>query len=130
MVCHEADIHVLVVDDSSPVRERLVEMIADFEGVTKVNQAWDVATAIDQLRNNTPELLVLDLRMPGGGGVQILKELAHFDQSKPVVVVLTNYPYPQLRARCIELGTDYFLDKSADFEQIADIVADIRNKDS
>lgn len=113
---------VMVVDDSSPVRERMVQMIDELDEVSEVLQASDSSGAIRLMEKNAPQLVVMDLRMPGGGGEEILQFLK--GQSWNIVtVVLTNFPYIQLRTKCMELGADYFLDKSTEFEQIIDIVA-------
>jgi DNA-binding NarL/FixJ family response regulator len=113
---------VMVVDDSSPVRERMVQMIDELDEVSEVLQASDSSGAIRLMEKNAPQLVVMDLRMPGGGGEEILQFLK--SQSWNIVtVVLTNFPYLQLRNKCMELGADYFLDKSTEFEQIIDIVA-------
>jgi DNA-binding NarL/FixJ family response regulator len=44
------------------------------------------------------------------------------------VLICTNYPYPQYREECIAAGANYFLDKSAEFEKIPEILRDLTKK--
>jgi two-component system chemotaxis response regulator CheY len=57
----------------------------------------------------------------GGGGLAVLEAIKNVDPH-PVVIVLTNYPEPAYRASCLAAGADYFLDKSTQFNLVADIV--------
>jgi DNA-binding NarL/FixJ family response regulator len=80
-------------------------------------------------REVKPHVIILDISMPGGGGFRAIKTIKQ-QQPTPVVIVLTNYPYPQYRQRCLENGADYFLDKSSDFERIPELLQKIRNEGS
>jgi CheY-like chemotaxis protein len=60
---------------------------------------------------------ILDIRMPGGG-LHVL-EAVKGGESPPVVIMLTAFPYPQYRKRCLEAGAEHFLDKATEFDQIA-----------
>jgi DNA-binding NarL/FixJ family response regulator len=112
---------ILVVDDSPIVRERLVALLAEVGGVEVVGQAQDVPEAIAAIRALRPDVVTLDIRMPGGNGIDVLREIKK-ERPAPVVIMLTNYPYPQYRKKCLDAGADYFLDKSTEFEQVAQIL--------
>src|SRR5574340_1241058 len=85
-----------------------------------VGQASDVPGAGESIGRLKPEVLILDLHMPGGNGMEVLKDVkARFPAIK--VIVLTNYPSPQHRKHCLELGADYFLDKSGEFGKLPEI---------
>jgi len=112
---------ILIVDDSPVVRERLTALLAELEGVEVVGQAQDVVGAVAAIRALRPDVVTLDIRMPGGNGIEALAEVKKV-QPAPIVIMLTNYPYPQYRKKCLDAGADYFLDKSTEFEQVAQIL--------
>jgi DNA-binding response OmpR family regulator len=63
---------------------------------------------------------VLDIQMPRGTGLDVLKNIKHGGEG-PMVVVLTNFPYPQYRKRALEFGADFFFDKTTEFEKLRDL---------
>ncbi len=113
---------VLIADDSEAVRERLAEMISDLPGVEISGQANNGQEAIRLIEEIKPDAVVLDIRMPKGSGFDVLEYIRNGAQSKPLVIVLTNYSYPHYRKKCLEKGADYFIDKSVDFEKIIDVL--------
>ena len=62
-------------------------------------------------------MVILDIRMPGGSGIDVLKRVKQGEVT-PMVIILTNYPYPGYRQKCLQAGADFFLDKSTEFDQI------------
>lgn len=73
-----------------------------------------------------PDLVILDIHLNGKNGIQVLEEI-QAEKNPPTVIMLTAYPYPQYRKKCFELGADYFLDKTVDFEQIPQVIEEIEN---
>jgi DNA-binding NarL/FixJ family response regulator len=113
-------IKVLVVDDSLIVREHLVTMLDELAGIEVVGQAENVAEAISAIRILQPDVVILDIRMPGGSGIDVLQTIKQ-DEVAPMVIILTNYPYPAYRQKCLQAGADFFLDKSTEFDQIPEL---------
>ncbi|OFW05362.1 MAG: hypothetical protein A3I61_05090 [Acidobacteria bacterium RIFCSPLOWO2_02_FULL_68_18] len=112
---------VLVVDDSSVVRSRLTEMLSEIDGVTHVDDAPGAAEARLLLATTAPDVVVLDIRMPGGSGIDLLREIKS-SGSRGFVIMLTNYPLAPYRSVCLRAGADVFLDKSTELEAAVDIV--------
>lgn len=108
---------VFIVDDSLVLRERLEEMLSDLPATEIVGYAQDVSGAITSIKELNPDVVILDIRMPGGSGIDVLQDIKK-DNQTPVVIMLTNYPYPQYRKKCMDLGADFFFDKSTEFEKI------------
>ncbi len=119
--------YVLIVDDSVIASGRLRLMLEELEGVTVVGQAGGVAEALMFLKVWLPHLVVLDLSMPDGNGIDVLRQIKKWNRST-VVAVLTNYPEELVRRKCLEAGADYFLDKSRDYERIPEIVTEVRRQ--
>jgi DNA-binding NarL/FixJ family response regulator len=124
-------ITVLIVDDSPLVRERLVHMVSQFSGVEIAGQTGDPHVALEAIRSLPPSVVILDIRLPGLSGIEMLLEIKKLDPA-PVVIMLTNYPYPQYREKCMKAGADFFLDKSTEFQRIGEILGEISSheKDS
>ena len=112
---------VLVVEDSAVVRERVVARVRDIARVELVAETTDVAGALDALDSVAPDLVILDLNLPGKSGMELLPILKS-RVAPPVVVVLTNETSDECGRRCIELGADYFFDKSKQFQMALDVV--------
>ena len=111
---------VFIADDSEMVCERLANLLAPIEGVTIAGQAHDVPRAIDLIRRLKPDALILDVQMPGGSGLDVLQEVKR-DTPAPIVITITNCPYPQYRKKYMEAGADYFFDKSMEFDKVISV---------
>jgi len=112
---------VLIVDDSAIVQERLMAMLDGQKGIQIVGQAQNGTEALKFVKQNKVHAVILDIRMPGGNGIDVLKEIKHIDPEIKVIM-FTNYPYSQYRTKCLKSGSDYFLDKSAEFNKIPEIL--------
>ena len=111
---------VFVADDSTVLRERVIEMLSDLPGIEIVGYAQDVSETLTAIKKLNPDVVILDIRMPGGSGMDVLQDVKK-DKQAPVVIILTNYPYPQYRKKCLGLGADYFFDKSTEFEKMTEL---------
>lgn len=111
--------NVLLVDDSEILRNHLMTILSEMENVTVVGESTDTESAIQALQEKRPDLVILDIRMPGEGGIHVLK-IAKEKYPALRVIIYTDYPYPQYRTKCMELGADYFFDKSTETEKMID----------
>ena len=115
--------NVLIVDDSQLVAERMEGMLTEISDDLRV--IWHAQSAAEgrqAFRCGKPDVIILDVQMPGGSGIELLPEVKGVTPA-PVVIILTNYPFPQYRDRCLEAGADYFFDKSGQFEEVARVLA-------
>jgi DNA-binding NarL/FixJ family response regulator len=102
---------VFLVDDSAIVLEKLAAMISGIDGVEIAGQAMNARDAIQSIVKLKPDVAILDIRLNGGGsGMEVLKRIKK-ENPPPIVIMLTNHPYPQYREKCQALGADYFFDK-------------------
>jgi DNA-binding NarL/FixJ family response regulator len=118
---------VLIADDSCEVRERIKMLLSEVEKVEMIEEAENVQQAIEHIKQQGPDVVILDIKMPGGNGIDVLKEIVRNDQI-PVVIMLTNYPYPQYRKKCMDAGADFFFDKSREFEKIIEVLSGDMNR--
>lgn len=111
----EASLTVLVVDDDVTFRTRLVRAFESrgFEA----RAAADAPIALELARAESPELAVVDLRMPGGSGLDVVRELKAIDPATNVVV-LTGYGSIATALEAVRLGATHYLTKPADVDDI------------
>lgn len=116
---------VFVAEDSAPVRERLIEMISEIEGFEVVGEAATAREAVSGIRESRPDVAIFDIQLAAGSGIEALIEAR---RERPILkaIVLTNYATPQHEKASAEAGADYFLDKSADFEKITEILQSMK----
>jgi len=112
---------VFIVDDSALVRERLTAMISELPEIEIIGQAEDAQKAINSIRILKPDVTILDIRMPGGNGIEVLENIKK-DKSAPLIIILTNYPHPQYRKKCMDSGADFFFDKSTEFHKVIKVL--------
>ncbi len=112
---------IFIADDSELLRVRLVNMLSEIEGIEIIGQAQDSLGAIESIEKLNPHVVILDIRMPQKNGIKVLEAIKKSNQP-PKVIIFTNYPYPQYRKRCMDLGADFFFNKSTEFEKLVDTV--------
>lgn len=112
---------VFIADDSALLRERLIDMLSEIEGIEIVGQAQDSLSAVRSIHRLKPDVVILDILMPRGSGFNVLQNIKK-NKVAPVVIMFTNYPYPQYRKKCMEEGADFFFDKSSEFGKINDVL--------
>ena len=113
---------VLVVDDDEVFRTRLGRAFADrgFE----VHTAESAESALELARRDSPEYAVVDLRMPGASGIDLVRELNLIDPST-VIVMLTGYGSIATAVEAIRAGAVHYLSKPVDID---DILAALQGK--
>jgi DNA-binding NarL/FixJ family response regulator len=114
---------VFVVEDSPPVCERLVQMLARIPGAAVVGQAADVEEAIGGILAARPDLVLLDLCLEHGSGFDVLRAVR---RAEPAIdfYMLSNFSSEPYRRHAERLGARGFFDKSKDFERVRDLVAE------
>jgi two-component system response regulator DevR len=118
---------VYIVDDSEMMRERLTESISDLAEIKVTGQSGDPYEAFNAIQKSHPDVVVLDIRLPGRSGIDLLKDIKKGPQA-PVVIMVTNYPYRQYREGCMSAGADYFFSKINEFEMIAETLQRIAGR--
>jgi two-component system response regulator DevR len=114
---------VLIVDDSEQIRQRLVTLLAESAQIRIVGQAGNSLEALEAMRRLKPDTVILDIRLPGTSGIELLKQIkAKYPEMK--VIMLTNFDYALYRQQCQQLGADHFLNKTLEFEKIVDTIMD------
>jgi len=104
-------IRVFLADDHAIVRAGLRRLLADTEDIVVVGEAGDGQATLAALEEAEADVLILDLNMPGTGGLEVLRAIRGL-QLDLRVLVLTMYPEDQYALRVFQAGGDGFLSKS------------------
>ena len=110
-------VKVFLVEDSPLLRTRLEAMIAAIPGANMVGFAEGADDAVRQILATQPDVVVLDIYLKQGNGLDILRTVG---KAAPQICfyVLTNYPMQGYRLSAERLGARGFFDKSTEFEQL------------
>lgn len=106
---------LLIVEDSALISSRLRVALADIMFLEKVVVADSYTDAVARFRQLLPEVAILDIQLPGGSGIELLR-LIKEERPDTRVLMFSNHPY--YRDFCEKAGAEAFYDKSADFEAI------------
>src|SRR6201987_761880 len=77
---------VLIVDDHAVVREGYPALLAKHEGLTVVGEASDAASAYQCYKDTRPDVVIMDISMPGRGGIDAIEHVREFDAQARVLV--------------------------------------------
>lgn len=110
-------IRVLVVDDHELVRSGITRMLADNPDLDVIGQASSGEDAIEFVRENRPDIVLMDIRMPGIGGLEATRRILRLDDSIRVIVVTAcaDDPYP---SRVMQSGAQAYITKGADIQEM------------
>ena len=116
-------IRVLVADDHEVVRRGLVEL---FEGteIEVVAEATGGLQVLELARTHQPKLILLDIRMPEGDGLEALSRL-RMDLPDTPVLVLSTYDNPAYIAKAVALGAAGYICKGADREKLLEAIREV-----
>jgi len=120
---------IFIVEDLPIVLERLSTMINELPDVALAGDAASEAQAVKGISATLPDLVLLDIHLQAGRGMDVLSWLK---QNHPAIkiIVLTNYGYPQYQKRCMALGIDYLLDKAKGMVELKRIISNLETEHS
>lgn len=112
---------VLVVDDCVATRARVCGMLTEL-GLEPFPSPAYAPAVLHAIAQRAPRCVVIDVPVKDRGGLQLLSSIRAACPGC-LVIVLTNHHGPELERTCREHGVDHFLDKSTQFERVAELVA-------
>lgn len=117
----DALISVMIIDDHEVVRRGIAEVVERSEGMTVVAEAGSVAEGIRRANLVKPQVMLVDLQLPDGSGIDLIESFA---QTLPDsrAVVLTSFDDDDALAAALEVGASAYLLKSVRGAEIADVI--------
>lgn len=114
-------IHILVADDHTVVRRGLVEIIDGEPDMKVVAQAASGRSVLRELEETSPDLIILDITMPDGGGMEVLRQLQNSRPATPVLV-LSVHSEDQYAIRVLKAGAAGYLMKDCAPEELVEAI--------
>jgi DNA-binding NarL/FixJ family response regulator len=118
---------ILIVDDSEVFRSRIVEILANNNKSTDILEANSILEAKEIMLDVLPDILITDIRMPGGTGLDLIKHVRK-DNLVTLIIVITNYPEAQYKVEAFKTGANYFFDKSSEMDNLLEIINQFNQK--
>ena len=118
-------VRAVVVDDHPVVRDGLVAMLGADPGIEVVGSAEDGDEGLRLIARTDPDVVLMDLRMPGTSGTEAIRRLRSRDRERPRVLVLTTYDTDRDIRGALKAGADGFLLKDARREDVLRAVHDL-----
>ncbi len=115
------------VEDSASLRERVLRELEKIEDVEVVGWSDRAQDAVNQIRRTEPQVVVLDLNLSAGSGMDVLREFA-IRPGAPLIIVLSNHSDTISRELVLHAGARYFFDKSSEFEAFTELLRAIASQ--
>ncbi len=110
-------IKVLIVDDHPIVRRGIRDILSESPNIGAVDEASNGREAMSKIQDHNYDLVLLDIAMPGRGGLEVLKDIKHEKPGLPVLVVSV-YPEEQYAIRALKAGASGYLTKESAPEEL------------
>jgi len=117
-------IRVLVADDHHMVRTSIARMLDAEEGLRVVGEAADGEAAISQCRKVRPDIVLMDIRMPGIGGLEATRKITR-GMSDIKVLVLTAYLEDTFAQRLLDAGASGFISKGSELDEMVHAIRQV-----
>jgi DNA-binding NarL/FixJ family response regulator len=114
-------IKILIVDDHPVVRRGLHSILTNMNDIQVVGEAENSVQALDRTRQLRPDVVILDIRLPGSSGLQIIQALKQI-HAEVKIVVLTSYDTDEHLFGALSSGAHAFLLKSVAHEEVAEAI--------
>jgi len=101
--------------------DRMIGLLREVANVGDIHTAADYDEARRMLAEEEPQIVLLDINLPGKNGIELLKMIKK-NSPECEVIMITNHADDYYREQCHELGAKYFLDKSNDFALVPAII--------
>ena len=114
-------LNILVVDDAEIVVQRLFEILNEIDCLSSIFNAGSFDQAVNIIKENKLDIILLDIQMPGKNGIELLAFIRK-KYPKIITIMLTNRVSDFYKELCKNMGANYFIDKSSEFENIPRII--------
>ena len=115
---------VLIVEDSTLFRQLLREMLKERFPFIRIAEATDGEEALQKVGGFSPDLIFMDIRLPGGNGLELTKRIKA-RHPNIIVVILTGYDLPEYRDASRQYADYFFSKDSSTAENIFELVQSI-----
>lgn len=116
-------LNILIVEDAEIVIQQLYLLLSEKRTAYNIETANSAELGLQIVNQQFPDVLILDIKLSGISGIELMIKLKQdFPLFKPLIIFLTNMPNATYKQACMNIGADYFLDKSRDFLMLPEII--------
>ena len=119
----------MIVDDAKLSRELLKRIINKTDFATVEFESSNGSEALDMVKNHNPDLILMDLVMPGLSGIQTIQKLAEINNLIPIIAI-SAIEEEELIFKAMKIGAKEFIPKPFDEENIIDTLRKVLIKDT
>lgn len=120
-------ISILILDDVPYVRQLIANEVSGLQGIKDIHEAGNAPGAVSALKECHPEIVILDINVPGGttdgiyfaNGIDVLRAAKQYLPTS-TMIMLTNNSNDFYRRECKKAGADFFFDKTNEFDTFLD----------
>ena len=113
--------NTLIVEDNAIFRQALSDLLIEHFPTIRVEEACDGEKALSCVENACPDIIFMDIEMPGDNGLELTKKIREMYKGT-VIVILSGFDYPEYRQQAYRNGADCFISKGGLY-CMADILA-------
>jgi DNA-binding NarL/FixJ family response regulator len=112
---------ILIIDDNKKFTDRIVAMLQELDTIGNIEVAMDYENGCRLFNEQKPQMVLLDINLPGENGIELLKVIKQ-GEGNCEVIMITNHSNHFYRQLCTDLGATHFLDKTLDFHLVPGII--------
>lgn len=118
----------MIVEDNVSFRQELIGLLSSRFPLMKFEQAGDGKEALRKISNLLPDLIFMDIKLPGVNGLELTSKIKS-SYSDIIIIILTSYDLPEYRDAAKQSGANYFISKgSSSAEEILALVESILSR--
>lgn len=122
----EVLLHIMIIDDSPIILDRLTPTIQALPNVEKVSQGSNYRDGLKLLSEHKIDVAILDINMPGKNGIELLRYIKENETTQSTVVLMITEEATEVKKTLsFSAKADYFIDKFENFEKIIDIITEL-----
>lgn len=117
-------LRTLIVEDNTTFRQSLKELLHTRFPSMDIEEAGDGEKALRKIRAVVPDIIFMDIKLPGENGLQITKKVKT-KYPQVIIIILTYYDLPEHREAAFQCGANHFLSKDTSTQAIVDLIQSI-----
>jgi len=114
----------LIVEDNTTFRQSLKELLCTRFPFMDVEEAGDGEEALQKIAGLVPDIIFMDIKLPGENGLQITKKIKA-EYPEIVIIILTYYDLPEHREAAFQCGANHFFSKGTSTQEVVELVQSI-----